>query len=43
MDTINMKLLAEKLNLSVSTVSKAFRNSYDISEETKKQDPGPCG
>jgi LacI family transcriptional regulator len=37
MDTINMKLLAEKLNLSVSTVSKAFRNSYDISEETKNK------
>ena len=37
MDTINMKLLAEKLNLSVSTVSKAFRNSYDISEETKNR------
>src|SRR6478672_8428782 len=37
MDTINMKLLAKKLNLSVSTVSKAFRNSYDISEETKNK------
>ena len=37
MDTINMKVLAEKLNLSVSTISKAFRNSYDISEETKNK------
>lgn len=35
MDPVNLKKLAEQLNLSVSTVSKAFRNSYDISPETK--------
>ena len=35
MDLINLKKLAEQLNLSVSTVSKAFRNSYDISPKTR--------
>jgi LacI family transcriptional regulator len=37
MDPVNLKKLAEQLNLSVSTVSKAFRNSYDISEDTKSR------
>jgi LacI family transcriptional regulator len=37
MDVINLKGLAEKLNLSVSTVSKAFRNSYDINPETRSR------
>jgi LacI family transcriptional regulator len=37
MDNVNLKQLAEKLNLSVSTVSKAFRDSYDISPETKQR------
>jgi LacI family transcriptional regulator len=37
MDPVNLKKLAEQLNLSVSTVSKAFRNSYDISQETKER------
>jgi LacI family transcriptional regulator len=37
MDPVNLKKLAEQLNLSVSTVSKAFRNSYDISKETKER------
>jgi LacI family transcriptional regulator len=35
MDLVNLKKLAEQLNLSVSTVSKAFRNSYDISPKTR--------
>jgi LacI family transcriptional regulator len=34
---VNLKFLSEKLNISVSTVSKALRNSYEISEETKKK------
>lgn len=35
MDQMNLKKLAEQLNLSISTVSKAFRNSYDINPQTK--------
>lgn len=35
MDGITLKILAEKLNLSVSTVSKAFQGSYDISPQTR--------
>src|SRR5215212_3504902 len=35
MDPVNLKKLAKELNLSVSTVSKAFRNSYDINRKTK--------
>lgn len=37
MQFVNLKMLAEKLNVSVSTVSKAFRNSYDISPQTKER------
>jgi LacI family transcriptional regulator len=37
MSKINLKQLAASLNVSVSTVSKALRNSYEISEETKKK------
>ncbi|GAA4335180.1 LacI family DNA-binding transcriptional regulator [Flaviaesturariibacter amylovorans] len=37
MDPINIRQLAEKLNLSVSTVSKAFRNSYDINPQTRER------
>lgn len=37
MDHINIKQLAEKLNLSVSTISKAFRNSYDINPQTRER------
>ena len=37
MDHVNLKKLAEQLDLSISTVSKAFRNSYDISEPTKNR------
>jgi LacI family transcriptional regulator len=35
LDPINLKKLASELNLSVSTVSKAFRNGYDINPETR--------
>ncbi|HWJ92960.1 MAG TPA: LacI family DNA-binding transcriptional regulator [Flavisolibacter sp.] len=35
MDPVNLKKLAEQLSLSVSTVSKAFHNSYDINKQTK--------
>src|SRR5882757_6213752 len=35
-EAITIKDIAKALNLSVSTVSKALRNSHEISEETKK-------
>lgn len=35
-DTITIKDIAAALNLSVSTVSKALRDSYEISDKTKK-------
>lgn len=37
MKNINIRELASKLQLSVSTVSKALNNSYEISEETKRR------
>ncbi|GAC1301657.1 MAG: LacI family DNA-binding transcriptional regulator [Mucilaginibacter sp.] len=37
MDNINIKYLARELNLSISTVSKALRDSYEISSGTKKK------
>jgi LacI family transcriptional regulator len=37
MKNINIKELALELNLSVSTVSKALNDSYEISEETKRR------
>jgi LacI family transcriptional regulator len=37
MKNINIKELASELNLSVSTVSKALNDSYEISEETKRR------
>jgi LacI family transcriptional regulator len=37
MSTINMKQLARQLNLSVSSVSRAFNNSYEISPATKER------
>jgi LacI family transcriptional regulator len=37
MATITLKDLANKLNLSTATVSRALRDSYDIGEETKKR------
>jgi LacI family transcriptional regulator len=35
MESVNIKKLAQLLNLSIATVSKALRDSYDISKETK--------
>lgn len=37
MSTINIKQLAEHLNLSTSTISRAFRGHHDISEHTKQK------
>ncbi|KHJ39016.1 catabolite control protein A [Pedobacter glucosidilyticus] len=37
MDAINIKQLAAKLNLSTSTVSRAFRGHSDINKETKER------
>ncbi|MES2653317.1 MAG: LacI family DNA-binding transcriptional regulator [Bacteroidota bacterium] len=37
MKNINIKELALELNLSVSTISKALNDSYEISEETKRR------
>jgi LacI family transcriptional regulator len=37
MSKVNLKDLAKALNISVSTVSKALRDSYEISNETKKK------
>lgn len=37
MESMNLKKLAKLLNLSVSTVSKAFQDSYDISPTTKQR------
>ncbi|WP_202552065.1 LacI family DNA-binding transcriptional regulator [Ginsengibacter hankyongi] len=34
---VNMKELAKELNVSVATVSKAMRDSHEISEQTKKK------
>ena len=37
MAPVDLKKLAQLLNLSISTVSKALRDSYDISKETKER------
>ena len=37
MESVDLKKLAQLLNLSVSTISKALRDSYDISKETKQR------
>jgi len=37
MDHLNIKEFAKKLNLSVSTVSKAFRQGYDINPQTRER------
>jgi LacI family transcriptional regulator len=37
MEQVNIKKLAQLLNLSIATVSKALRDSYDISQETKEK------
>ncbi len=36
MKHVTIKDVAKKLNVSISTVSRAFNNKYDINEETKK-------
>ena len=37
MSKVNLKDLAKALNISVSSVSKALRDSYEIGDETKKK------
>lgn len=37
MESVNIKKLAKILNISISTVSKALRDSHDISRETKEK------
>ncbi|MDO6492698.1 MULTISPECIES: LacI family DNA-binding transcriptional regulator [unclassified Cellulophaga] len=37
MKHITIKDVAKKLNVSISTVSRAFNNKYDINEETKQR------
>lgn len=37
MKHVTIRALAKELNLSVSTISKALRDSYEISEDTKKR------
>ncbi|HYE56772.1 MAG TPA: LacI family DNA-binding transcriptional regulator [Chitinophagaceae bacterium] len=37
MDAVNLKKLARQLKLSVSTVSRALRDSHEISRETKEK------
>jgi len=37
MEPVNLKRLAKELNLAISTVSRALRDSYDISPDTKKR------
>ncbi|WDF55405.1 LacI family DNA-binding transcriptional regulator [Mucilaginibacter sp. KACC 22063] len=37
MDKINIKILAKELNLSTSTISRAFNGSTDINKDTKER------
>ncbi|MDQ3279192.1 MAG: LacI family transcriptional regulator, partial [Bacteroidota bacterium] len=37
MNPVTIRLLAHELNLSISTVSKALKDSYEISSETKER------
>lgn len=37
MAKVNLKELAQVLNVSISTVSKALRGSYEIGEATKQR------
>ena len=37
MNAVNIKQLAQQLNLSISTVSRALNDGYDISPETKQK------
>ncbi|WP_240410172.1 LacI family DNA-binding transcriptional regulator [Flavisolibacter nicotianae] len=36
-ESVTIKDIAKALNLSTSTVSRALRGSYEISDETQKQ------
>lgn len=37
MENVTIRILAEKLQLSTATISKALNNSHEISEETRKR------
>ena len=37
MDNINIKIIAERLNLSTSTISRAFNGSPDINKDTRER------
>src|SRR5258705_12698056 len=37
MESVDLKKLAQLLSLSTSTISKALRDTYDISRETKER------
>lgn len=37
MDNLNIKIIAKKLNLSTSTISRAFNGSADINKDTKER------
>ena len=37
MNKVNLKVLAQELNVSISTVSKALRGSHEIGNDTKKK------
>jgi len=37
MENVTIKVLASRLNLSATTISKALKNSYEISEPTKQK------
>lgn len=37
MNPINLKLLAQKLNLSIATVSRALQDSHEVSTQTKER------
>jgi LacI family transcriptional regulator len=37
MDNINIKKMAKELNISTSTISRAFNGSPDINKDTKEK------
>src|ERR1700744_2218674 len=37
MDNINIKVIAKELNISTSTISRAFNGSHDINKDTKEK------
>ena len=37
MESVNLKKLAKELNLAMSTVSRALRDSHEISDKTKER------